>query len=521
MCALLFTFPVYAARDQGQIFGTGDVVRITTDTLSQSITAGMTGQLTGVQIQWNADVPPPAPLLDLSIVAGGNPPTGDTLYFEQLDLGSRVDGDLFTWDIANANLFFEEGDQFTFTLRADAPGFVIAANDPPGYDGGDLFVNGVAVPESAANDIAFITFVGEPDLQSPLGNVQVSSVRDIGVVENDPGVLMRDVGYSALFQGRSVWFFGDTILEAPNVYNQRLLSNSWSATYDSDAADGLVGFQPRIDEIGASTLLVPLTEEEREFNLSHQGKNCQEEPCGARWAIWPGTIVVAEVKEVAYLFYHKFYSEPGEFNFYHVGHSIAVWKNFDAPVERPEFGFYGEYPTLFFSEERDGFGSAAVMVDQKLYVYGCELLAEDLTKPCRLARVPMGDILDRNAWQFYRGQNTWSSNINNAVNVFYGNDMMTVFYNQFIARYVAIYSLPLDARVMMRTALRPEGPWSESLELFKGKRSKSSTGWIYDALAHPEFSEEEGKTIYITYSRQTGPRTSEIRLVAVDLELVE
>lgn len=105
------------ARDQGQIFGTSGTVDASTDTLSQSITAGIAGYLTGIQIQFNAEIPVPAPFLKFSIYAGGNPPTGDAVYSEEMDLESIADDSLFTWDLTDASLFFEAGQRFTVTLR--------------------------------------------------------------------------------------------------------------------------------------------------------------------------------------------------------------------------------------------------------------------------------------------------------------------------------------------------------------------------------------------------------------------
>ncbi len=149
-------------RDQGQISGTGGRVSIGTDTSSQSITAGIAGQLTGIQIQFES-FPAAAPLLDLSILDGGNPPGASTLFSQQLNLESGdLEGHVFTWELTSANLFFDVGDQFTLTLSAQPPGFFIAGNDPPGYAGGELFLNGLALPSSFVNDIAFITFV-DPD----------------------------------------------------------------------------------------------------------------------------------------------------------------------------------------------------------------------------------------------------------------------------------------------------------------------------------------------------------------------
>jgi hypothetical protein len=463
-------------QDQGQIFSTGGTVSITSDTLAQSVTAGIAGQLVAITMQWNAEIPDPPPLLNLALLAGGEPSSWKTLFGQQRNAahGLPVDAEgVFTWDLAGANLHFDKGDQFTFTLSAE----------------------------------------------SGLQEVQVVATRDIGAIANDPQVLTRDCGYSAWFRGRSVWFFGDTILRTPNADNQQLLCNSWSLSHDRDGTDGIGGLLPPADGVGASMALVPLTGEEAAFNLLHQGRECLAAPCETRWALWPGTIAVDEEADVAYLFYHKVMVGGGDYNFDKVGHSVAIMNNPDAPAERPEFGLYEDYPTLLFSEERDGFGSAAVQVGQFLYIYGCEMQADDVAKPCRLARVRIDRVLERKAWKFYHGQGQWSTSLVGASTVFRGNDMMSVFYNEYLGRYVAVYSQPLGTRVMIRTAERPEGPWSRASVLFECRDSQGFMGWIYDALAHPELSNDKGRTLYLTYSRHTGLFRTEFRLVAVEVAL--
>ena len=463
-------------QDQGQIFSTGGTVSITADTLAQSVTAGVSGQLVAITMQWNAEIPDPPPLLNLALLAGGTPSTWKTLYGQQRNAaqGLPVDSEgVFTWDLAGANLHFAKGDQFTFTLSAE----------------------------------------------SGLKEVQVVSTRDVGAIESNPQILTRDCGYSAWFRGRSVWFFGDTVLRTPNADNQQLLCNSWSLSYDRDGADGMSGLLTPADGVGASMALVPLTGEETAFNQLHQGKECPVAPCETRWALWPGTIAVDKEADIAYLFYHKVMVGAGDYNFDNVGHSVAIMDNPEAPAYRPEFRLYKDYPTLLFSEERDGFGSAAVQVGQFLYIYGCEMQADDVAKPCRLARVRIDRVLERRAWKFYRGQGQWSTDLAEASTVFRGNDMMSVFYNEYLGRYVAVYSQPLGTRVMIRTAERPEGPWSRASMLFQCSDSQSFMGWIYDALAHPELSDDKGRTLYVTYSRHTGLFRTEFRLVAVEVAL--
>lgn len=348
--------------------------------------------------------------------------------------------------------------------------------------------------------------------------VQIKTIRDLGAVDTSSAVAKRDCGYSVDFQGRSVWIFGDTFLDIYNEENRSVLCNSWIATYDSDAGDGLQGFTEEVDDVGAPVEFFPLTDDEHDYNQRHRGDNCEQEPCNAHWAIWPGAMVVDKNKGWAYIFYRKVHVEHGHFNFRHVGHSLAVWKNYDEPVERPVFDIVEGYPTLFFSEGENGFGSGAYLEGEMLYVYGCELIEESLTKPCRVARVPIASVLERGAWQFLDRQGEWTPDVSKAALPFTANEMMSVFYVPYIGRYVAIYSEPMASTAMIRTATRPEGPWSLPKELFEAKPSDSETGWVYDILAHPEFSEEDGRVIYITYSRHIPDNRTEMRLVAIELE---
>jgi len=51
--------------------------------------------------------------------------------------------------------------------------------------------------------------------------------------------------------------------------------------------------------------------------------------------------------------------------------------------------------------------------------------------------------------------------------------------------------------------------------------SASTNGWVYDGLHHPQYDEQNGKTIYLTYTRDPGTDlfAREMRLVRVSLEL--
>ena len=149
-----------AVRDQGQIFGTGGLLNLGTDPWSQSITTGITGLLSGVEIQINSLIPAGNPSLTLSIYSGGNPVSGTPLVTEMLSLtNSDLDPTkLYRWDVSAAELIFSNGDVFSFGFLASATGFQIAGNDGPGYDRGNLFKNG-SLSTSNPRDIGFRTYV--------------------------------------------------------------------------------------------------------------------------------------------------------------------------------------------------------------------------------------------------------------------------------------------------------------------------------------------------------------------------
>ncbi len=345
-----------------------------------------------------------------------------------------------------------------------------------------------------------------------------SSATDLGLLETNPVIRGRDGGYSGLFQGRSVWLYGDTILAAAAADGRSWRHNSWSFTSDLDSSDGISGFQERLDSAGAPVEFFPQTEAERAFNDLHFVDDCTAEPCGARWAIWPGAMVTDTESDRAIIFYHKIYAEPGEFNFEGVGSSLAGWEDFDAEPQRPLFHPDAEHPTLLFPKPAPSFGSAALILSDHLYAYGCQL--KDMDKPCLLARVPLAGVLDPAAWRYFGGDGEWLESWEEAVPLFSGNDMMTVSWNASAGAWIAFYSQPMDRIIRMRSAPQPEGPWSRATTVFMAEKPESGD-WVYDALAHPELEREAGGTVVLTYSRSTGFLQSEVRVVEVTIQSVE
>ena len=348
--------------------------------------------------------------------------------------------------------------------------------------------------------------------------LKVGTVSDLGTVSTNPDILGRDGAVSTVFQGYSVWLYGDTFLANPNADGRGLISDSWSFTSDFNAQGGITGFQERLDSSGAPEMILPETSAEFAFNQAHNGNPCQVEPCGARWALWPSSIVSDTVNQRALVFYMLVYALPGSFNFQAAGNSVAIWGDFSQPPQRPAFNpvIVADHPDLMFDQSQPNFGSAALIAGGSLYIYGCGIPKNSSDKGCRLAKVDPSNVLTPGAWTFYAGNGNWSAQWSAAVSVIPDANILSVSWNDYLQQYVAVYSRLLSNDVMIRTAPKPEGPWSGERRLFSAMAPIA--GNVYDARAHSEYDLNGGQAIFITYSRATQAFTSEIRLELVQLE---
>jgi Domain of unknown function (DUF4185) len=354
--------------------------------------------------------------------------------------------------------------------------------------------------------------------QGPPPALSVASVSDLGTIPTNPDILGRDGAMSAAFQGYSVWLYGDTFLANPNADGRGLISNSWSFTTDLNAQDGITGFRERLDSSGAPGMILAETPTEFTFNQQHNGNPCQAQPCGARWALWPSSIVIDTANNRALVFYMLVYTLPGSFNFQAVGNSVALWSDVQPQPQRPTFNpaIVPDHPDLMFDQNQPNFGSAALIKAGMLYLYGCGIPTNSSDKGCRLAKVDPSNVSNASAWTYYAGNGNWSPQLNDAVSVITDANILTVSRNDYLQQYIAIYSQLLSDNVMIRTAPSPEGPWSGEKILFTAKQPTS--GNVYDARAHSEYDLNGGQTTFVTYSRTTGAFLSEVRLVSVQLQ---
>jgi hypothetical protein len=80
---------------------------------------------------------------------------------------------------------------------------------------------------------------------------------------------------------------------------------------------------------------------------------------------------------------------------------------------------------------------------------------------------------------------------------------LTVHWNQYLKRYLMVHAVDAALTIALRTAERPEGPWSEPWLYLVGEAPEKagSSDKILAALGHPEFARDGGRIEYITYYR--------------------
>jgi hypothetical protein len=342
-----------------------------------------------------------------------------------------------------------------------------------------------------------------------------ATAEPLGVLPQASSVQGRDGGGSGLAFGHSVWTYGDTVLQNADAAGVTWHQNSWSFTEDRVVRGNIGGFTERTDSAGAPTYFVAPTPDEAAYNTAHYGDSCAQKPCGARWAAWPGPPLWDAARGRALAFYGLVHAAPGDFNFYGVGQGIAVWNDFASPPERPEVSPGAEHPTLLFGQGEPAWGEGALLEGAELYSLACDTDAGGLSPPCWLARVPAASALDRSAWTFWNGK-AWSTSMSDRAAVFTGAPTVTLEHNAYLGAYTALYAEPMSTHVVLRTAPAITGPWSDAKLLFEADKPE---GGAYDAASHPEYEEQNGKVLYVTFSRSNHKAWfgSEFALVRVTL----
>jgi hypothetical protein len=324
-------------------------------------------------------------------------------------------------------------------------------------------------------------------------------------VQQNPAVLERDGTYSAAIDGISYWAFNDTALTHANASGQNFFSNSLSWSTSLSAANGIALNADQLDGSGLPKQFIPFTPQEAQFNSDHAGSgtSCKVKPCGEGLAIWPGPIVYVPAEHGVIIPFVEIERGGPISGFPAIGGGIAVGavRGNGFAMIRPTQGS-GIDSALLWPKGTQIFTDQAFLYNGYYYAYGSKnvfVTTEDF-----LGRVPVDQVLKLSAWRYYTGNGTWGPDVSKAVTLFEGSASgSSVFFDAYLNEWVAIYSQNFTNNIYYAVASAPEGPFSAQTLLAVGADGYNNDA-DYATRAHPEYSPDGGKTIYVTYVHTTG-----------------
>jgi hypothetical protein len=358
------------------------------------------------------------------------------------------------------------------------------------------------------------------------GLLRVESARDLGpqFVDNPHRMVGQDGAYSIpLGDGSALWYFGDTLVgQRPdkslheifrepmdgkvvtgNGPFQQMITNTGLVLRNETGADGLNKFCYILDDDGRLKQLVP--------SLPSENPELQRVWC----------MHGIKIDDTIYLYYmlvlmHEVMGGHADMGFEILGTGLAEGNRRNWDFRR--IAHNGE--TLWWSVEQPQFGAIAFYDEPTGYVflYG-SMQDPDSVHHAYLARVPPREIANLPSHEYFSGDpNDWSSDERHAVSLFSGQpNEMSVSYNLYLRKYLAVHSLGLSGDLVGRTAEKPWGPWSSPTVLWT-VAPFDATAYpprsFYAGKEHPEIARDGGRVLYLTYidSNEYFPHLIEVAL---------
>lgn len=280
----------------------------------------------------------------------------------------------------------------------------------------------------------------------------------------------RDAGNSIRMGSEILWVFGDTF--------------AWNGMSCATAAWSPAGepsqLREPVDNFFASFPFYEFTPAEGAYNDSRDPPLCcglregcdgldlycwcpADTDCTTRIALWPGDLLATD-GEYAFHVYEKVRIGSAPYDFEHLGTGVAVVRRGETVARRVP-GADGE-PLLLFEPDEPNF-LRAIEVEEKggIFVYLFAVTnRQECTVDIMLARVELASMLERDAYQFWNGSG-WTGSLDDAEPILrqIAGGLGSVTWNDHLGGYLSAFNdvcTPGNVLVL-RTAPRPEGPWSE------------------------------------------------------------
>lgn len=315
---------------------------------------------------------------------------------------------------------------------------------------------------------------------APLPSAQPWPAAD-ALFRGDPLWLGSDGAYSTdLGGGRVLWLFGDTGVARDatrSMSNSYFIRNSLAIQTGYDPSRAFIQFYWS-EATGQPTSFFP--------------------EAGSSW-FWPGAAV--RVGQGLIIFMQQLYQQsPGPSGFAGSGNRAVF---IDNPDDDPTMWQPRDAHLLDPGPQAD-LGTAAMLSGGMLYVYGNQDgdLHDFIVARFTRADAEAGDL---SQGQWYRG-GQWAPTTAGPPDTLFtlGPPEASVHYQQDVGEFLLTQTEGyLDTTLALRSAVRPEGPWTAPRTFYRPEESYLNGAFVYAGKGHPELA---GADLVVTYfpSLQSG-----------------
>jgi hypothetical protein len=356
--------------------------------------------------------------------------------------------------------------------------------------------------------------------------LKVQSARDLGPLftDNRHQIVGQDGAFSIPLPGRTLWFFGDTLIgrrrkgqslwfiDGKSVGPRdmsgrggidRMINNCGLLVPAGRGSDVLRQYQYILDATRRVKTLLPLEADE------HPDRDriwCQHgHLAGSK--LFLSFIKVRMLDEP---------TPPLPLGFEIVGSGLAVGSS--DTWEFTRITRHGN--SILWGADQPHFATALLRSpeDDFVYLYGTVKRGE--RQQCYLARSRPDALQQIESYQYFVAPGPeWGGDVNAAARLFDSMPSeLSVSYNAHVGGYLAVHSLDLTGKLVGRVAPHPWGPWSGPTLLWtaqvKHETPPPYPTLVYAGKEHPELASADGRTIYLTYVEfeEYFPRLVEVTL---------
>ncbi len=280
----------------------------------------------------------------------------------------------------------------------------------------------------------------------------------------------RDAGNSIRMGSDVLWVFGDTFTWT----GMPCATAAWSSTAKPNEL-----YEP-VDQDFSSYQFYQLTPEEAAYNDSRDPPLCcsvqracddtdrycwcpRSTDCTTRVALWPGDLLPTDNHHALHL-YEKVRIGSAPYDFQHLGTGIAIVRHGETTARRV-FGPDGE-PLMLFGPDEPNFLRAVEVEDGprvRIYLFAV-VNRNECDVDILLSRVDLVTALDRGTYEYWNGDG-WSDSLDQAVPILHQivGGIGSVTWNDHLQQFLSAFNdiCTRGNSLVLRTAPRPEGPWSE------------------------------------------------------------